>query len=318
MHRRALLGASLLAPTVIRAQALDRVRIALFNVTSVLPYYTAIERGIFAKHGIECVTQTLQTPVLIVQAMVSGEADGTSNLVTLEAANINARRPGSAVFFSMVGQNSENVMEQFVVRTNSTARTVADLKGARIACAPGPANMAAARGVLAAAGLAPADYTLTEQPMGVHVGAVQAGQFDAAYTLEPVGTVGERAGVWRRLETGVIAKYILGRPEGKAFAAGTGFTQRFLDQKPDVARRFALAWEEAIALIRTDPTTRQYLTSHINVPAPLAEHVPLLAYVMVKNFTASDRQDMQRFVDFAVRQGVVRQNIDIESFIRDL
>lgn len=316
MQRRALLASALATPAL--AQGTERVRVAVFDVTSALPFYVARERGMFARQGIEITTIPLQTHPLIVQALVANEADACSNLVTLEAANINQRRANSVIYFALNGQNEAFRMEQFVVRPSSTARTLADLRGARIASAPGPANMAAARGVLAAAGLAPADYTLTEQPMGVHVGAVQAGQFDAAYTLEPVGTVGERAGVWRRLETGVIAKYILGRPEGKAFAAGTGFTQRFLDQKPDVARRFALAWEEAIALIRTDPTTRQYLTSHINVPAPLAEHVPLLAYVMVKNFTASDRQDMQRFVDFAVRQGVVRQNIDIESFIRAL
>ena len=41
-----------------------------------------------------------------------------------------------------------------------------DLRGARILSAPGPANMAAARGVLTAVGLQDGrDYTLVEQPM---------------------------------------------------------------------------------------------------------------------------------------------------------
>ena len=44
--------------------------------------------------------------------------------------------------------------------------------------------------------------------------------------------------------------------------------------------------------------------------------MPLLAYTMVKDMTPQDRQDLQRFVDIAVQQGVLRGAIDISTFIR--
>jgi hypothetical protein len=110
--------------------------------------------------------------------------------VTLEGANINQRRPGTLTYIALNGQNAQYITEQFVVKAGSTAKTLADLKGAKILSAPGPANLGAAKAVLKAVGLEEGkDYSIQEQQMGVHVGALQAGTFDAGYTLEPVASV---------------------------------------------------------------------------------------------------------------------------------
>lgn len=318
--RRPLLFGALAAPFVIgQARAADPLRVAIFEAGSTLPYFVALTRGFFTEVGIAPQGFVLANHPLIVQALVAGEVDACTNLVTLEGANINARRPNTVMYFALNGQNAEFRMEQFVLRANSTVTTLAGLRGARIMSAPGPANMAAARGVLATAGLQEGrDYTLVEQPMGMHIGAMQSGQFDAAYTLEPVATIGERAGAMKRLEAGVIATYLLGRRDAQAYAGGAGFSGRFLDQKADVASRFAQAWSRAIEAIRTDPTTRQVLTSHLNTPADLAAIIPLQAFRMVRDFTPQDRADLQRFVDIGVQMGVVRSAIDAGTFIRPL
>lgn len=320
MHRRSLLLGTLAAPFVIgTARAADAVKVATFDAASTLPYFVAVTRGFFADAGIAPQGFPLATHPLIVQSLVAGDAEACTNLVTLEAANINVRRANTVLFFSVNGQNAQHRMEQFVVKPGSAAKTLADLKGARIVSAPGPGNMAAARGVLAAVGLKDGtDYTLVEQPMGMHVGAMQSGQFDAAYTLEPVATIGERAGAMQRLEAGVIATHMLGRTEAKAFASGAGFSGKFLETRPDVAKRYAEAWGRAVLAIRSDPSTREVLTSHLNTPADLAAIMPLQAFTLVRELTPADRTDMQRFVDLAVQQGVVREKIEVDRFLRAL
>jgi NitT/TauT family transport system substrate-binding protein len=320
LPRRALLLTTLALPVIARAQAADRVRVAVFNVSSALPYYVAAERGFFAAEGIEAAATPLQTAPLIVQAMVAGDVEAASNLVTLEGANINARRANTAVYVALNGQNRQYQMEQFIVRTGSTAQSIRDLKGARILSAPGPANISAARAVLAANGLQEGrDYTIQEQQMGVHVGALQAGTFDAAYTLEPVATIAERAGAARRLEAGVIATHLLGRPEAQAWAAGAALTGKFLTEKPAVAQRFANAWAKACDLIRTDAAgVRPLLVQHMQTSAELAPTVPLVNFTMVKSMPPADIADFQKFVDLAVAQGVVRDRIEVRSFLRAL
>jgi len=296
MLRRSLLLGTLAAPFVIgTARAADAVKVATFDAASTLPYFVAVTRGFFADAGIAPQGFPLATHPLIVQSLVAGDAEACTNLVTLEAANINVRRANTVLFFSVNGQNAQHRMEQFVVKPGSAAKTLADLKGARIVSAPGPGNMAAARGVLAAVGLKDGtDYTLVEQPMGMHVGAMQ------------------------RLEAGVIATHMLGRTEAKAFASGAGFSGKFLETHPDVAKRYAEAWGRAVLAIRSDPSTREVLTSHLNTPADLAAIMPLQAFTLVRELTPADRTDMQRFVDLAVQQGVVREKIEVDRFLRAL
>lgn len=320
--RRALLAgaaAALSLPRIARAQGgTERVRVALFNVTTTLPYHLAQERGIFAAHGIEAVTIPLQAPPLIIQALVAGEADVTSNLVTIEGANINTRRPGTALFFALTGQSSEYRMEQFLVRPQSTAQRLQDLKGAKILCAPGPANLSAARFILRSVGLEDGrDYTLTEQPMGVHVGALAAGTFDAAYTIERVASIALRQGVARLLEAGVISTHLIGRKDALAFASGPAVTERFLRERPEAARRFVAAWRQSVGLIRSDiASARPLYASHMNVPANLVDAIPTLAFRMTEELTPQDVQDFQKFIDVAVQQGVVRERVDVRTMMR--
>jgi NitT/TauT family transport system substrate-binding protein len=317
--RRALLAAMAI-PAIARAQGTERVRVAVFNVSSALPYYVAAERGFFREAGIEPVAVPLQAAPLIVQAMVAGDVEAASNLVTLEGANINARRANTALYIALNGQNARYRMEQFVVRAGHPAQSLRDLRGARILSAPGPANLNAAKAVLAAIGLQDGrDYTIQEQQMGVHVGALQAGTFDAAYTLEPVATIAERAGAARRLEAGVIATHLLGRADAQAWAAGAALTGKFLGEKPQVAQRFADAWRRACAVIRAEPeSVRPLLVAHMQTSAELAPIVPLVNFTMVKDMSATDIADFQTFVDIAVRQGVVRDPIQVGSFLRPL
>ena len=104
----------------------------------------------------------------------------------------------------------------------------------------------------------------------------------------------------------------------KAFASGAGISTPLLTQRPEVAKRFAAAWDKAIMAIATDPTTRDYLTSELSTPADLAKVMPLQAFTMVKNLTPEDVKDIQSFVDIGVTQGVVREKIDVTTFLKPL
>lgn len=322
MRRRSLLAGSGLALAASRralAQAPDRVRVAIFNVTTTLPFHVAQERGLFAKHGIEAVPIMLQSPPLIVQALITNDADATSNLVTIEGANINLRRPGTALFFSLNGQNAEYRMEQFLVRPQSTAQSLRDLRGARIVAAPGPANLNAARFVLRSVGLEDGrDYSLVEQPMTLHVGALAAGSFDAAYTLEPVASIAVSRGAAKLLEAGVISTHLLGRQAALTYASGPAVTERFVRERPEVAKRYAAAWREALGLIATDPGVRGLFATHMNTPPDLAESIPLQRFRMLDELTPADLDDFQRFIDIAVQQGVVREKVDVRTMLQAL
>jgi NitT/TauT family transport system substrate-binding protein len=316
--RRAVLVA-LAAAAPLAALAQDKLKIGVFPSSSALPFYVAQERGYFKEAGLDVEGVVFNAHPLTVQAIVSGDIQGAANLVTLEGANINQRRPNTLTYISLNGQNAQYITEQFIVKTAHGAKSLADLKGAKILSAPGPANLGAAKAVLKSVGLEEGkDYTIQEQQMGVHIGALQAGTFDAGYTLEPIASVAIKQGVARRLEAGVISTYLLGRKDALAFAAGGALSGDFMAKNPQVAARYAAAWAKAVKDVDTDPKVRELLPKYMNTSAEIAPTVPLAKIVMVKDLKAQDLADFQKFVDIGVQQGVLRGAVDVKSFVRPM
>ena len=300
------------------AQAQDKVKMGLFIASSAMPYFIAVDRGYFKAENLEVEGIPLATHPLIVQALVKGDLDTASNLLSLEGANINALRPGTANYFSINCQNTKYQLEAFVVSAKNTAiKTLRDLKGQRIMVAPGPGNLFVAKGVLKAIGLEDGrDYTMQEQPMAQHIPGMQSGQFEVAYSLEPVVSMLVHLNIARRLEAGVIATHMLGRPDACAVLAGGVMGGKFLSERPQVAERFARAWAKALKDGNDDPKARDLLSKHMNTAAEIAQTVPFSRYYMVRELSAAQLADFQKLVDMATDAGLVRSKIDVKSFLK--
>jgi NitT/TauT family transport system substrate-binding protein len=300
------------------AHAADVVKFGVFPSSAALPFYIAQNRGYFRDAGLDVQEVPMNSHPLTVQAIVAGGIDGAANLVTLEGANMEARRPKTLKYISLNGQNSQHVIEQFVVRNASTARSLKDFKGGiKLFSAPGPANIGAARAVLKKIGLVEGtDFSIQEQPINMHLSVLQAGTFDGGYTLEPAATVMVGQKVGRRIETGVISTYLLGRKDANAFAAGAVLSDKFLNERPEVAKRFAQAWARGVQESQSDSSARGYLIAGMKVPPELAAIVPLPRIVMAKDLSARDVADFQQFLDIGNELGVVKDKMDGKAVVR--
>lgn len=303
------------------ANAQDLVRLAgTYSVSSALPYYVARDRGYFAAENLTVTPVNVVSSALAVQAIIAGEADGAANMVSLEAANINGRRPGTIIYFAVFGQNRKYHMEQFIARPDYAGSSLKDLKGANLFVAAGPANAAAARASLKAVGLEEGrDYKLSELPLPQHVGAIAAKTFDAGYTLEPFASIAVKQGVAKRIEVGVISTHVLKQPDVLAYAAGTGLTADFIKNKPDIARRFANAWSKALKDIEADgPAIRELLVKHMNTPPDIAGEMVILKSQMVKDMSPQDLTVFQSFIDFGVENKVIPAPVKVKDFTAPL
>jgi len=298
------------------AADMDKVRVGVFPVSSSLPYFVAVERGYFKARNIEPEMTKLMGGPPNVAALITNQIDVAAVLVMLEGMNANVKKPGVAMYFGVHSQTKVWQMEQFVVRKGFAATKLADLKGAKLMSAPGPANLNTAKAILAKVGLREGDYTIDQLDMGQHVNAMISGTFDGGYTLEPSGTMMRKLGAATTIEGGVISKYILGDETANAYAAGGAMSSEFITSKPDVAKRFAAAWAEAIEFIRNNPEeARKYLAHNTLTPDDLVDVVPMLGYTMTKDMTPKQKGEFQRFVDFGTEIGVVPEKVDVAKFI---
>src|SRR3981189_1433509 len=230
----ALLGLGLIASG--QALAQDKVSVGVFPVSSSLPYFVALERGFFKEQNIEPEMTKLMGGPPNVAAMMTNQIEVSAVLVTLEGLNADVKKPGVAMYIALNSQTKIWKMERLVVRNGFKAETIADLKGAKLLSAPGPANLNTAKAILAKNGLKEGDYTIDQLDMGQHINAMTAGTFDGGYTLEPNASMMIKAGIARSIEAGVISKYILGDEAADAYAAGCAMTRDFIQKRPDAPR----------------------------------------------------------------------------------
>jgi len=299
------------------AAALDKVTVSVNPLSSSLPYFIAVDRGYFKDAGIETEMKRIAVPTLAISGMVAGQIDAVAVILAIDAANANLKKPGVITFISLNAQSSKYRMEQFVVRKDHAAKSLVDLKGARIASAPGLGNVTLAKAALAKAGLKDGDYTLDQLEMAQHINVIKSGQYDAAYTLEPGGTMMDQMDIGRTIESGIIANIILGSRDANAYVGGGALSEDFIKSRPDVARRYSEAWNKALDLIEKDPKeARKYLLKNTVTPESVVDTVPLLLHTPVSKLSEQDKKNFQLYVDYAIGVGAVSEKIDMTKFLK--
>ncbi|ALM83273.1 ABC transporter substrate-binding protein [Bordetella sp. N] len=319
-RRRTLLtGAAALgvmaAPAFVRAESSPKIRIGFWPVAAALPFFAAVEKGYFKDAGLDVEVQKFAGAQQVMEGMLAGRCDGSANGVG--AANLaigEIAQPGMFKIFCTNPSNAKNVLEEFVVAKDSPYKTVADLKGKKIASGPGIQNVTLAKTMLERAGATGA--TVVELPIGQHVAAIVAGQVDGVYTLEPTGTVGRLNGTTRVLEAGVVAHYILGDPLAPWHGGAASLTTDFIKKYPEATKKYIAAYKRGIQLVRENPEdARQYLKGYTAIEGALTKEVPLAAYMTYDEYTPSDIQYFQKFYDLFTEKGIFSQKVDVTKLI---
>jgi NitT/TauT family transport system substrate-binding protein len=307
--------ASLGVPMLSRAQAGPKIRVGYWPVAAGLPFFAAIEKGYFKEAGLDVEPLKFAGAQQVMEAMLAGRSDGSAN--GTGSANLaigEIAQPGLFKIFATNPSNARHVLEEFLVPAGSTVKTVAELKGKRVASGPGIQNVTLAKTMLERAGAGV--MSVTELPIGQHVAALAAGQIDAAYTLEPTGTIGRMNGTTRVLEAGVVAHYILGDPMAPWHGGSASLTSEFIKKNPAEAKKFIAAYAKGIELVRTRPDeARAFMKGYTAIEGPLTKEVPLASYMLYNEFKASDIAYFQKFYDLFSDKGIFEKRVAVEPLL---
>jgi len=305
----------LAAPALVRAQAGPKVRIGFWPVAAGLPFFAAVEKGYFKEAGLEVEPLKFAGAQQVMEAMLSGRSDGSSN--GTGSANLaigEIAQPGLFKIFATNPSNAKFVLDQFITGKDSAIKTMADLKGKKIASGPGIQNMTLCKTMLERAGATGA--TVTELPIGQHIASIVAGQVDACYTLEPTGTIGRMNGTTRIIESGVVAKYILGDAMAPWHGGAASLTSEFIKKNPEVAKKFIAAYARGIELVRTKPDeARQFMKGYTAIEGALTAEVPLASYMLHNECKPSDLAYFQKFYDLFTDKGIFEKKVVVDSLI---
>jgi len=288
-----------------------KISIGFWPVASGLPLFVAEKRGYFKEAGLDVEVVKFASPNQVAEALIAGRLQGTGNGVASGVLGLSEiTSPG---LFKIIAANPSNVdykLDQVIVAKDSPIQSVADLKDKRFATGPGAQNLAIAEAILATAGVT--NPQVQQLEIRQHVAAIESGQIDAAYTLEPTGTVGELKGITRTLENGVVANYILGDPKAPWFGGAAVLSTQFIDQYPQSTQAYIEAYRRAINDIKTNPDeVRQYLVGYTAIEGELVEKVPMVDYRMYDEFTPEEVAYFQKFFDFMTDKQVFAKTVGL-------
>jgi NitT/TauT family transport system substrate-binding protein len=311
----AAFAGSLAAPAIVRAQSGPKFRIGYWPVAAGLPFFAAVEKGYFKEAGVDVEPIKFAGAQQVMEAMLSGRSDGSSN--GTGAANLaigEIAQPGLFKIFATNPSNAKYVLDEFLVAKDSPIKTMADLKGKRVASGPGIQNRTLAETMLERAGAG--KIKVAELPIAQHVAAIAAGQVDAVYTLEPTGTVGRLNGTTRLLEAGVVAKYVLGDPMAPWHGGAASLTTEFIAKHPAEVKKFIAAYARGIELVRSKPDeARQFMKGYTAIDGALTAEVPLASYMLYNEFKSSDVAYFQKFYDLFTDKGIFDKKVAVEPML---
>jgi len=319
-RRRLLAGASAASALAAMgaspaARADDKILIGYWPIASGLPLYVGLERGIFKEAGLNVEGVKFASAQQVAEAMISGRIHGSANGTA--SAVLGLAEITSPNLFKIICANPSNkslVLDEFVVPKDSPIKSIAELAGKKVASGPGIQNVTLAKIILEKNGIA--NPTVTELPVGQHVPALAAGQIDAVYTLEPTGTAGRLKGLARVLETGVIAKYVLGNADAPWFGGSASVTTAFVKDTPDLAKRYIAAYGKAVEWVRKQPEeSRKHMDGFTAIEEALVKEVPLSGFTLYNEFSASDLGYFQKFFDVFTERKIFSRKLDVKSLL---
>jgi len=292
-----------------------KIMMGFWPVASGLPLFVAVEKGYFQEVGLEVEAVRFANPNQVAEALIAGRLQGTGNGVA--SGVLGLAEITSPDLFRILTANPSNVdyaLDQVIVGQKTDIQSIQDLKGKSFATGPGAQNLAIAEAILRAAGV---DQPQVQQlEISQHVAAIESGQIDAAYTLEPTGTVGTLKGITRVLENGVVSKYILGDPQAPWFGGSAVLSTKFIEQYPETSALYAEAYRRAVQDIRDNPDeARQYLVGYTAIEGELVDKVPLVGYTMYDEFSSEDIAYFQKFFDFMTEQAIFSRSVDVADLM---
>ncbi|HEU5474084.1 MAG TPA: ABC transporter substrate-binding protein [Actinophytocola sp.] len=282
----------------------DQVTVGVIPILDVAPIYLGKEKGFFSKRNIELKLELAQGGAAIVPAVISGQYQfGFSNMVSLLLAQ------SRSVPIKVVsnGNNSTgqdgNDFAALMVKGDSPIRTAADLAGKKVA-ANTLKNIVdtSVRQSVRKAGGDPASVQFVEMGFPQQPAALQSGQVDAVFVVEPF-----QQAVLAQGGRKIASSYVDVAPQ--LTIASYFASNQLIGQNPDLVKRFTEAMQESLAYADAHPDEARQIIGTYTQIAP-----DVIAKMTLPKWPADvNRDSVQKLADLALEDKLLEKPADVDA-----
>ncbi|MFI1356637.1 ABC transporter substrate-binding protein [Streptomyces sp. NPDC020898] len=276
----------------------ERINVAALPLIDCAALYIARDRGLFEKEGLDVRVQQVQTSLQALPALAKGQVDvvASANYVTYFQAHEKGTLDVRIVAESI--RAAPHMMDVLVPK-DSDIRTVADLKGQKLAVnVLNNVQSLTFNEVLETAGAGRPDYRQVAFPqMGA---ALEKGQVDAVHVVEPFDSV-----IQDELEVRVLIDGA-SPPVESIPLSGYLTSKKYATENPETLVAFQRAIKAAAQIAAEDPSAvRAVVPTYTKVTADQAKSVDLPSFPPVMDAT-----QIARLTELMQKQGLLKKAID--------
>ncbi len=239
-------GSVMAAPSAIAAKY--TVRYAMQKVPEDF-VYRAKDWG--AKYDLKVEETVSPSAVRSMEALLAGQAD-IADSGSGPVLSAMSRAPDKLIIIAATHSGGQR--HELMVRPDAAYKSVADLKGKRIAIAVGSGAYIIFEKYIAQKGWTNADFQIVNMKPGDMGSALASGQIDAALTWEPTPSI---------LVTKGVVKVIQSFPEVSTDPALLITTRAFAQAHPEALTRVLASMEDMYKLITSDPKAAGELAAKV-------------------------------------------------------
>ncbi len=286
---------------------MTKIRVGTMPITDNLAFFVAQEKGYFQKEGLEIEEVPKVGGAAVQPALEAGELNiGWSNVVSV----IIAHEKGFDYKFLTPGAFKDLLsadLLQLHVRADSPIMEPKDIEGKTVAVNTFKNILGLA--LMAWADKYDVDYDtlkVVEVPFPQMQSALEAGEIDVAFYLEPQVTMAITSGVARVLD----ARPFDALAERLMIASWIA-KQSWMDKNPKTAKAFINAINKANKYIVEHPAEmRDIVAKYTGLPKEVAYLITLSTF-----FEDLNRQDLQVTIDAAYKYGYIKEKFAPEELV---
>ncbi|WP_127503896.1 ABC transporter substrate-binding protein [Actinoplanes solisilvae] len=284
----------------------DKVNVGVIAIVDVAPIYLGQAKGFFKQRNIDLTLTTAQGGAAIVPAVLSGEFQfGFSNTISLLLAQ-SRKVPIKAI---ANGNNSTGVdgkdFAGLFVKADSPIKSAKDLAGRTVA-ANTLKNIVetTVRSSVRKDGGDAAKVKFTELAFPDQLPALQSGQVDAIFVVEPFQQAAEAAGARK-----IASSYVDAAPN---LTVAMYFTsQELLAKDPDLVKRFTEAMKESLAYADSHADeVRDALGTYTKIPPETRD-----ALILPRWPAEVDRASVESLAEQAKTDGLLTTPPDLSALL---
>ena len=284
------------------------VTVGYGGVLAAEPLFIAIDKGFFAREGLDVTPVLFESSNAVTDALASGKLDAAFYGSTLPVFAAHSVSPGSVLVMGLSDMTLGYPVDSVLVRTNSSITSLKDLDGRRVGVYPGNTAANFMARLLAANGVDTRRVEFVRMQPANQLQALEAGAVDAVHTYEPVDSIALESGKARAIHNAVYGTVFPHTPLTGAYISG-----EFVKKRPRQAKAVAKVLYSSYEFMRAnDKESREIAAKWLKLKPEIAGRMHFIYEVPASQYDAGR---LQAFADLLYETGDLKQRINASETI---